>query len=179
MRYNITMDTKKSNILLIGMPGSGKSTIGRHLSEITGMPHIDGDELIERFEGLKLQQIIDSKGLDYFSVLEEKILTELDIENHIISPGGSAVYYPNAMQHLKEICTVVYLFTDMETLLSHIKNLDSRGIAFRPGQTFADIYSERCPLYEKYADLIVVAGHSNPLVLAKKIASRLGLSQAR
>ena len=178
MRYNNLMDTKKSNILRIGMPGSGKSTIGRMLSELTGMPHVDGDEIIERSEGLKLQEIIDSKGLDYFSVLEEKILTELNIENHIISPGGSAVYYPRAMMHLKEICTVIYLFTDMETLLSHIKNLDSRGITFRPGQTFADIYNERCPLYEKYADIIVVAGHSSPAALARKIARRLQLSPA-
>ena len=169
------MSRLKSNILLIGMPGSGKSTIGRMMSQITGMPHIDGDELIELSEGLKLQEIIDQKGLEYFSGLEERILKDLEIEGHIISPGGSAVYYPKAMEHLKEICTVVYLFTDMETLLVHIKNLHTRGIAFRPGQTFEDLYNERCPLYEKYADLIVVAGHSDPHALARKIVRQLGL----
>ncbi len=101
------MSRIKDNILLIGMPGSGKSTIGKLMSSITGMPHIDGDELIELSEGLKLQEIIDRKGLEYFSGLEEKILSELDIKGHIISPGGSAVYYPAAMEHLKEICLVV------------------------------------------------------------------------
>lgn len=169
------MKTVKDNILLIGMPGSGKSTIGKLLSSMTGMEFVDGDELIEQAEGLKLQEIIDLKGLDYFSMLEEKILCELDIKGHIISPGGSAVYYPRAMEHLKEISTVVYLFTDVETLLSHIKNIDSRGIAFKPGQTFSDLYEERCPLYEKYADLIVVAGHSQPKSLAKKIIRQLDL----
>ena len=85
------MSRLKSNILLIGMPGSVKSTIGRMMSQITDMPHIDGDELIELSEGLKLQEIIDQNGLDYFSGLEERILKELEIEGHIISPGGSAV----------------------------------------------------------------------------------------
>ena len=169
------MSRIKDNILLIGMPGSGKSTIGKLMSSITGMPHIDGDELIELSEGLKLQEIIDRKGLEYFSGLEEKILSGLDIKGHIISPGGSAVYYPAAMEHLKEICTVVYLFTDMETLLSHIKNLHTRGITFKPGQTFEDLYNERCPLYEKYADLIVVGGHSDPYSLARKIVRQLDL----
>ena len=165
----------KSNILLIGMPGAGKSTVGKIISKKTGMALIDTDDLIENREGLELQRIIDIKGPAYFSAREEELLLELTPENSIISPGGSAVYYPAAMEHLRSICTVVYLKCDISTLLGNIKNFETRGIVFGPGQTFQDIYDERCPLYEKYADMIIDAGRPKPGDVAYEIMGILKL----
>ena len=166
---------EKSNILLIGMPGSGKTTVGKILAKKTGMPHIDIDKSIESREGLKLQQIIESKGLEYFSALEEQVLLETEMEGGIISTGGSAVYYPKAMEQLRKNCIVVYLQTDPKTLLAHIRNLDSRGIAFKPGQSFDDIYNERRPLYEKYSDVTIKAGLESPQMVADSVIETLSL----
>ncbi len=164
---------KKTNIVLIGMPGSGKSTVGRILSKRTGMSQVDTDVLIERSENMKLQDIIDKKGLERFAQIEEAVLLELDLENYIVSTGGSAVYYPGAMEHLKRSSTIVYLKTPLSKLLSNIKNMDSRGISVKPGQTFEDLYNERCPLYEKYADVTVSTEGLIPPSIAAKIQDAL------
>lgn len=143
----------KSNIVLIGMPGSGKTTVGRELSRLTGMAHADGDNIIEDAEGRKLQEIIDAEGTDYFKTLEDKVLSRITYEKSIISPGGSAVYYPNAMAHLSEIGDIVYLNVQFSEIQNRVTNLESRGIVFKPNQTFEDLYCERSPLYEKYAEI--------------------------
>ena len=164
---------RKTNIVLIGMPGSGKSTVGRILSKRTGMSQVDTDVLIERSENMKLQDIIDKNGLERFAQIEEAVLLELDLKNYIVSTGGSAVYYPKAMEHLKESSTIVYLKTPLSKLLRNIRNMDSRGISVKPGQTFEDLYNERCPLYEKYADITVSTEGLIPPSIAARIQELL------
>ena len=164
---------RKTNIVLIGMPGSGKSTVGRILSKRTGMSQVDTDVLIERSENMKLQDIIDKNGLERFAQIEEAALLELDLKNYIVSTGGSAVYYPKAMEHLKESSTIVYLKTPLSKLLRNIRNMDSRGISVKPGQTFEDLYNERCPLYEKYADVTVSTEGLIPPSIAARIQELL------
>ena len=143
----------KSNIILIGMPGSGKTTVGRELSRLTGKPQADGDSIIEDADGRKLQEIIDAEGTDYFKSLEGDVLSNLSYENYIISPGGSAIYYPKAMDHLLKIGHVVYLNVKFPEIQKRVTNLESRGIVFKPNQTFEDLYHERTPLYAKYAEI--------------------------
>ena len=143
----------KSNIVLIGMPGSGKTTVGKELSRITGKPQADGDSIIEDADGRKLQVIIDAEGTDFFKNLEGEVLANLGYEDYVISPGGSAIYYPKAMAHLLEIGHVVYLNVKFPEIQKRVTNLASRGIVFKPNQTFEDLYNERTPLYAKYAEI--------------------------
>ena len=137
------------------------------------MSQVDTDVLIERSENMKLQDIIDKNGLERFAQIEEAVLLELDLKNYIVSTGGSAVYYPRAMEHLKESSTIVYLKTPLSKLLSNIRNMDSRGISVKPGQTFEDLYNERCPLYEKYADITVSTEGLIPPSIAARIQELL------
>ena len=137
------------------------------------MSQVDTDVLIERSENMKLQDIIDKNGLERFAQIEEAVLLELDLKNYIVSTGGSAVYYPRAMEHLKESSTIVYLKTPLSKLLRNIRNMDSRGISVKPGQTFEDLYNERCPLYEKYADVTVSTEGLIPPSIAARIQELL------
>ena len=137
------------------------------------MSQVDTDVLIERSENMKLQDIIDKNGLEHFAQIEEAVLLELDLKNYIVSTGGSAVYYPRAMEHLKESSTIVYLKTPLSKLLRNIRNMDSRGISVKPGQTFEDLYNERCPLYEKYADVTVSTEGLIPPSIAARIQELL------
>jgi len=163
----------KKNIVLIGMPGSGKSTIGRLIAKNLGMKAVDGDRLIEEKEGMKLQEIIDQKGNDYFTKLEEEVLSSIDCEGYVISPGGSVCYYPKAMEHLSEIAEVIYLKVSYEELLKRIPNMASRGIVFKEGQSFEDLYKERTPLYEKYAGLVYDSSHSSPKKTTQRLLEQL------
>ena len=146
---------KKKNIVFIGMPGSGKSTVGRAIAEKLNMKHIDGDQVMEQVEGMKLQDIINTKGNDYVLNLEGKVLRELDVENYVISPGGSCVYYDEGMQNLLNIGTVIYLKVDWPALEKRCTNVMGRGIIFAPGETLYDLYLRRTPLYEKYAEITI------------------------
>lgn len=163
----------KDNVVLIGMPGSGKSAVGKKLAELTGLKHTDADRLIEAHENMLLQEIIDLKGLDYFADLEERVLSELDCKGYIISPGGSVCYYPGALEHLSQIADIVYLKSDIESLYKHIPNMYTRGITFKPGQTFEDLYEERCPLYEKYAEITVISDMRPVDEIAEELAEKL------
>ncbi|MBR3302279.1 MAG: shikimate kinase [Firmicutes bacterium] len=167
------MDKIRSNILLIGMPGSGKSTIGRLLSKRTGMPVVDTDDLLVEKEGIPLQEILQTKGLDYFYGAEARVLSELMLKGYIISTGGSAVYYSEAMEQLRKCCVVVYLKASVKRLLRNIRNLDSRGIALKPGQTFEDLYEERRPLYEKYADITIETDGQTPASICREIKAKV------
>ena len=143
-------------ITLIGMPGSGKSCMGRAVAPKVNMKNVDADAEIERVCGEKLQTIIDTRGLDAFKKIEEDVLISLNTDNTIISTGGSAVYYEKAMEHLKGIGKVVYLKVSLKVLVDRLGDFSKRGIAMRPDQTIEDLYNERCALYEKYADKTII-----------------------
>jgi len=143
------------NIILIGMPGSGKSTVGVLLAKAMGYGFLDIDLVIQQQEGDLLQNIIDTKGVDYFLEAEETAVKSVSCSRHVIAPGGSAVCREGGALHLKRLGPVVYLRVPLEELQRRIHNLDCRGVAMRPGQTLADVMAIRAPLYERYADLIV------------------------
>lgn len=143
------------NVILIGMPGVGKSTIGVLLAKRLGYEFIDSDLLIQSREKRLLKDIIAEEGLDGFLEIEADVNATVDIENVVLATGGSVIYKERAMKHLKEIGTVVYLKVSYEELEKRLGNLKERGVALKEGQTLKDLCDERCPLYEKYADIIV------------------------
>lgn len=144
-----------NNVTLIGMPGSGKSTVGVLLAKLLGCQFLDVDLLIQEREGALLQEILDSRGTAAFLDAEEKAVCSLDCRHTVIAPGGSAVCRERAALHLKGLGPVVYLRVPLEELKRRIQNLSTRGIAMEPGQTLADVMAYREPLYRKYADLTV------------------------
>jgi len=143
------------NVTLIGMPGSGKSTVGVLLAKALGFGFLDVDLVIQHREGELLQDIIDGKGVDYFLDREEEAVCSVNCERFVIAPGGSAVLREKGVAHLKTLGPVVYLNVPVEELERRIKNMDSRGIAMKPGQTLAEVMTYRIPFYEKCADLII------------------------
>ncbi len=155
----------KDNIILIGMPGCGKSTIGVLLAKNLAYGFLDSDLVIQEQSGRKLQEMIDEMGPEAFSAFEDAVNATLIPHNTVIATGGSAVYGTRAMEHFKEIGTVVYLKASYETIEKRIRNFATRGIVIPEGQTFRDVYNERTALYEKYADITVdvdtVAAHGS------------------
>ena len=143
-------------ITFIGMPGCGKSCMGRAVAGKLKMKLIDSDKLIERRYGKKLQQLIDELGVDEFRRIEEETLLSIQGDNLIISTGGSAVYSEAGMLHLKQLGKVFYLFCSCETVKRRIGNFSKRGIVLKPGQTIDDLFNERTPLYKKYADVAIL-----------------------
>lgn len=144
------------NIVLIGMPGSGKSTVGVLLAKAMGFHFIDTDIIIQNRTGLLLQQIIDGQGLDAFCIEEERSIMSIEQTcNCVISTGGSAVYSRSAMLFLKQHGFVYYLSLPEETIEKRIKNITTRGIAMRPEDSIKDVFARRRKLYEEYADITV------------------------
>lgn len=146
---------KKTNVVLIGLPGVGKSTAGVVLAKITGRQFVDSDLIIQKQEGRLLKEIIASEGVDGFIEVENRVNAELEVENSVIATGGSVVYGDEAMRHLKAIGTVVYLKVGFDVIEHRLSDIRGRGVVLREGQTLRDIYDERVVLYEKYADVIV------------------------
>ena len=144
-----------NNVTLIGMPGAGKSTIGVVLAKILGYQFLDSDLLIQKEEKRVLSQIIEEEGGAGFMAIENRVNASIEKENTVIATGGSVVYCEEAMEHLKSIGKVVYLKLSKESLDKRLGNLKGRGVLLKEGQTLQDLYEERIPLYEKYADLIV------------------------
>jgi shikimate kinase len=149
---------EKSNIVLIGMPGSGKSTLGVILAKLTSRGFIDTDVLIQAAEGRPLQDIVDSQGYMELRSIEERIILGLDCRNHVIATGGSAVYSVAAMEHLAAGGVIVFLDVDLTTLQLRVRDMATRGLAKRPDQSFEDLFAERCSLYRKYADCTIPCG---------------------
>ena len=143
------------NIILIGMPGCGKSTVGVVLAKALGMDFIDSDLVIQKEMGAKLSQLIDQHGDAGFREIENRINAALEAENSIIATGGSVVYGEDAMRHLKDIGTVVYLKLSYEAIEDRLGDLHARGVTIQPGWTLRDLYNERVPLYEQWADVTV------------------------
>lgn len=144
-----------NNITLIGMPGVGKSTIGVVLAKVLGYQFLDSDLLIQKQEKRRLSEIIEEEGYRGFQEVENRVNAAIDVESTIIATGGSVVYCEDAMEHLKSIGTVVYLKLSLQALSKRLGNLKGRGVLLKEGQTLADLYDERTPLYEKYADIVV------------------------
>ena len=143
------------NIILIGMPGCGKSTVGVVLAKAANMDFIDSDLVIQKEMGMKLSAIIDQYGDDGFRDIENRINAGLTVNNSVIATGGSVIYGEDAMRHLKEIGTVVYLKLSYEGIKERLGDLHARGVTIKPGWTLRDLYNERCPMYEQWADIVV------------------------
>lgn len=148
-------EKKKSNITLIGMPSSGKSTIGVLLAKRLGYSFVDVDIVIQEKEGRLLKEIIAEQGRDGFMEVENRINAELDVTHSVIAPGGSVIFGKEAMEHYKEISQIVYLKLGLEEVERRIGNVVDRGVVLKEGQTLKDLYEERIPYYEKYADITI------------------------
>ena len=144
-----------NNITLIGMPGAGKSTIGVVLAKVLGYQFLDSDLLIQKQEKRRLSEIIEEEGYKGFKDVENRVNASIEAENTVIATGGSVVYCEEAMEHLKSIGTVVYLKLSLNALSKRLGNLKGRGVLLREGQNLTDLYEERTPLYEKYADIVI------------------------
>ncbi len=165
--------TQETNIVLIGMPGSGKSTVGIILAKMTSRDFIDTDVLIQVSQGRALQDIVDHDGYIVLRQIEEKELLALNCRNHIIATGGSAVYGPKAMEHLKSNGIIVFIDVDLHTLESRVSDYKSRGLAKPPDQSFAELFEERLKLYRQYADVTIHAANLSQEEVCEKIITGL------
>ena len=151
---------KKENITLVGMPGAGKSTVGVVLAKIAGYHFLDSDLLIQQKTGKLLHELIEIHG---------EVNASIEAKRTVIATGGSVVYEENAMQHLKEISTVVYIYLPYEELKTRLGSLEQRGVALKPEETLKDLYDSRSVLYKKYADITVDASHMGIQAVAEEI----------
>ncbi len=145
----------KDNIILIGMPGAGKSTVGVVLAKKLGYAFVDSDLVIQSREGRLLHEIISEQGVEGFWAVEDEVNASIDAHRTVIATGGSAVYGSRAMEHFKQIGTIVYLKLACDAIAERLGDLSERGVTLREGQGLYDLYAERVPLYEKYADFTV------------------------
>ncbi len=165
------MTQTHSNLVLIGMPGSGKSTAGVILAKKTSRDFMDTDVLIQTSQRRTLQDIVDSDGYAVLRKIEEDVLLGLSIQNHVIATGGSAAYSDQAMIHLKSDGILIFLDVDLATLETRIRDFNTRGIARRPDQSFAELFDERFVLYSRHADITIkCAGLTQEDVCARIIA---------
>lgn len=158
------------NIILIGMPGAGKSTVGVVLAKRMGYAFVDADLVIQSREGKLLHEIISERGVEGFWRVEESVGESIEAERTVIATGGSAVYGPKAMAHYKQIGTVVYLSLPLDEIRERLGDLNERGVTLREGQDLSGLYRERIPLYEKYADVTVACEGLSIREIVKKIA---------
>jgi len=161
------------NIVLIGMPGAGKSTVGVILAKSLGMQFVDTDILIQERSGRMLQEILDLDGPDAFKRIEEETILSLRPHHAVIATGGSVVCSEAAMAHLKSEGVVVYLEIAYEEMTARLKNITTRGILLLPGQSLRGMYDERVPLYEKYADLTVACSGEDLESVAENVIEAL------
>ncbi len=143
------------NIILIGMPGCGKSTIGVVLAKMIGYRFTDSDIIIQEKDGRLLCEIIEQEGIEGFNAIEDKINSEIKADRTVIATGGSVIYGKNAMEHFKQIGVIVYIRMPFDGIKMRLGDLAKRGVSMKKGQTLKELYDERVPLYEKYADIII------------------------
>ncbi|RJP85107.1 MAG: shikimate kinase [Desulfobacteraceae bacterium] len=168
------MNRIKSNLVLIGMPGSGKSTVGVILAKMTARDFVDTDVLIQTFKHQRLQDIVDAGGHHALREIEERVILGLSVDHHVIATGGSAVYSEPAMAHLKSNGTIVFLDVAFDSIVSRLGDFSSRGIAKRPDQSLAELFEERSRLYMKYADITIQCDRMNQDDVCKKIMDATG-----
>ncbi len=162
---------KKSNIILIGMPGAGKSTVGVVLAKKLGYSFVDADLVIQSWEGKLLHEIIEERGVEGFWMLEEAVGESIEAERTVIATGGSAVYGESAMKHYRQIGTVVYLSLPLADIRERLGDLAQRGVTLKEGQDLDALYAERLPLYERYADITVDCGEMPLRKIVERIAA--------
>ena len=161
------------NIALIGMPGVGKSTVGVVLAKNMGMSFLDSDLVIQEQEGKKLHELIEEHGIDGFLEIEARVNASLNPKTAVIATGGSAVYSEQAMQHLQSIAMVCYLKLPYENIEERLGDLAERGVVLREGETLRQLYEERIPLYEKYANITVECENKNIREIVTELSKRL------
>ncbi len=161
------------NIVLVGMPSAGKSTIGIILAKVLGYQFLDSDLLIQEQEKELLKDIIDKRGIDGFLAIENQINREIDTDHTVIATGGSVIYGKEAMEHLQETGIIVYIKLSLQTISERLGNIKQRGVVLRKGQTLKMLYEERCPLYEKYAHITVDGENLNTEELMENIKNAL------
>lgn len=159
------------NVVLIGMPASGKSTVGVVLAKTLGIGFVDTDLVIQQREGRLLQEIIDTDGLEAFLKAEENAILSLECYNCVISTGGSAVFSEKAMEHLKKNSVTVFIDVSSKVLLKRLSNIKTRGIAAKKGESVEEILRERLPLYKKYADFTITTENENVETSVEKIVN--------
>ncbi len=165
----------EDNIILIGPPGVGKSTVGVLLAKALSKPFVDTDIIIQAVAGRRLQDILDTQGVEAFRRIEEECILNLGVSNYVIATGGSVVYSPKAMVHLKSSGITVYLSLSCDVLLDRIEaNLDTRGVVLPSAQSFEEMYEERRPLYRRCADVEVDCTGLNHEQVVMRIAAALG-----
>ena len=160
----------RKNIVLIGMPGAGKSTVGVVLAKVVGHKFVDSDLVIQETYGKLLHELITEHGLDGFLEIENQVNAGLDMTKSIIATGGSVIYGKEAMEHLKEIGLVVYLKLSLESIADRLGDLQQRGVALKEGWGLKELYEERVPLYEKYADLTIDCEEKSIRQITEEIA---------
>lgn len=170
---------KSNNIILIGMPGAGKSTVGVVLAKKLGYDFLDSDLLIQKVAGKRLQELITERGFDGFNILENEINQTIQVSKHVIATGGSAVYGAEAMEHFQKIGKIVYLKLSFDAVQKRLGNLKDRGVSMKADQTLLDLYQERMPLYEKYADITIDCGHSELRDVVEKIYQEIMLKESK
>lgn len=145
----------KENIILIGMPGSGKSTCGVLAAKALLKNFFDTDLLFQGLEEKRLQDIIDDDGIEYFLSAEERAILSLDLNATVVATGGSVVYSDKSMEHLKKSGKIIYLHLSYDTMVDRIKNITTRGVVVKEGDSLEDMYNERLPMYQKWADVVI------------------------
>ena len=163
----------KSNIVLIGMPGAGKSTVRVILAKTLGFSFCDTDLIIQKKEGYTLQGIISKKGIKYFLEKEKNIICSLDLKQHVIAPGGSVIYHDVAMEYLKQNGIVIYLDVPYKELKKRIADMKTRGIVKTNNQSFQDIFNERIPLYKQVADISITCNRKNMEKIVEEIVNNI------
>jgi shikimate kinase len=163
-----------SNVVLIGMPGAGKSTIGVILAKMTSRDFVDTDVVIQTSQGRSLQDIVDKDGHIALRQVEEEVLLGISVHNHVIATGGSAAYSEPAMIHLKSNGVTIFLDVGLDTLEARVRDFSTRGLAKRPDQSFEELFDERLELYKRYADITIKCAGLNQEEVCEKIQEEIG-----
>ena len=161
----------KDNIVLIGMPGAGKSTVGVVLAKVIGHKFVDSDLVIQENTDKLLHELITEHGMEGFLEIENKTNAQLKVSKSVIATGGSVIYGEEAMEHLREIGLVVYLKLTLDSIAERLGDLQQRGVALKEGWGLKELYEERVPLYEKYADIIVDCEEKSIREITEEIAN--------